>query len=190
MATDVSELVRRAASGHRGSWDALVDQFGSMIWAIARSHRLGASDVADVVQTTWLKFVEHIDRIQSPERVGGWLATTARRECLRLQQRSTRHVLTDDESDFDVHAAPPPAPDARLICDERDAALWEAFDELPARSRVLLSLLSVEPAISYKEISEILDMPIGSIGPTRARMLAQLRKGVEERSVFVDSLAV
>jgi RNA polymerase sigma factor (sigma-70 family) len=174
--SEVALLVAAAANGQQGAWDALVERFASTVWAIARGHRLNSADAADVFQTTWLRLLEHLDRIQQPERVGAWLATTARRECLRVLRMSGRQVANGD--DFDVMADPQTSrsPDRGLVTEERDRLLNQLVDRLPTRSRVLLRLLSSDPPLSYKEISDTLSMPIGSIGPTRARALEQLRR--------------
>src|ERR1700754_5250316 len=76
---EVGDLVRAAAEGDRDAWDALVDRFNGLVWSVARSHRLSTVDASDVVQTTWLRLVENLARLQDPERVGAWLATTAAR---------------------------------------------------------------------------------------------------------------
>jgi len=83
------ELVRSARAGKVEAWNAIVDRFAGLVWAIARRHRLSDADAADVSQTTWLRLVEHLDRIEDPDRIGGWLATTARRESLRVLRRTT-----------------------------------------------------------------------------------------------------
>src|SRR3954449_1219324 len=93
---EVADLVRAAAEGDRDAWDALVDRFNGLVWSVARSHRLSTVDASDVVQTTWLRLVEHLGRLQEPERVGAWLATTARRESLRTLRHSARQVPTDE----------------------------------------------------------------------------------------------
>jgi RNA polymerase sigma factor (sigma-70 family) len=172
----VADVVRAAAAGDHGAWNALVERFGSTVWAIARSYRLNAADAADVSQTTWLRLVEHLDRIEQPERVGAWLATTARRESLRVFRLSGRQVPSGDDLDVMLDPAPTPPLDHRLVAGERDQLVSELVDQLPARSRLLLRMLSADSPLSYKEISEALSMPIGSIGPTRARALDQLRK--------------
>jgi RNA polymerase sigma factor (sigma-70 family) len=172
---DTTMLVHAAADGDDAAWSALVDRFSGLVWAVTRSTHLRDADAADVYQTTWLRLVEHLDRIENPERVGAWLATTARRECYRVGGRSRRDVLTGDEWAFDgspEHDAPIDEP---AIIHERDLALHAAFLKLPARSRRLLLLLNADPSYSYAEISRILGMPVGSIGPTRARVLAALR---------------
>jgi RNA polymerase sigma factor (sigma-70 family) len=186
---DVASLVRAAAAGNQDAWNQLVEEFASTVWAIARGHRLNSADAADVFQTTWLRMLEHLDRIEQPERVGAWLATTARRECLRLLRISRRQVPRDD---FDyvpdpVSFAPP---DRNLVVEERRHLINQLVDKLPPRSRLLLRLLNGDSPLSYKEISEALSMPIGSIGPSRQRALEQLRRlvlraGLNPEDVFV-----
>ncbi len=100
----VAMLVREAGRGNQDVWNGLVDRFSSTVWAIARGHRINSADAADVFQTTWLRLLENLDRIQQPERVGAWLATTARRECLRFLRMSGRQIPNGD--DFDVFPGP------------------------------------------------------------------------------------
>jgi RNA polymerase sigma factor (sigma-70 family) len=171
---DLGHLVRAAADGDREAWNGLVERFSGLVWGVARAHRLGDADAADVVQTTWLRLVEHLDTIRNPQGVGAWLATTARHECLRVLRVGQRHVLTDG---FDLmEASTDTSLDARLLASERDAALWRAFTELAERCRRLLRILGADPTPSYEEVGAAMDMPIGSIGPTRARCLEQLRR--------------
>jgi RNA polymerase sigma factor (sigma-70 family) len=169
---DAARLVAGAADGDQGAWNALVDEFGAMVWAITRGHRLGGADAADVVQTTWLRLVENLHRIDDPGRVGAWLATTARRECLTVIRRLARlapygDALSDAPSDA-------PDPDARLIGEQDAIAVRAALTRLGPRDRALLRMLAADPAPSYDEIGAALDMAVGSIGPTRARALARL----------------
>ena len=118
---DRSALVRAAAAGDQGAWTALVDAYVGLVWAIARNHRLSPMDAADVSQTTWLRLFENIDRIQEPSRVGAWLATTTRRECLRLIGRAGRQVLVEDTSALvDAWAAVAPDVDTGLLAHEQD----------------------------------------------------------------------
>jgi RNA polymerase sigma factor (sigma-70 family) len=177
--SDVGQLVRAAADGDQAAWNGLVDRYNGLVWSVARSFRLPAPDASDVVQTTWLRLVEHLGRLQDPERVGAWLATTARRESLRALRHSARQIPTE--------ALPDAGGDARLdaavLADERDRALWRAFGHLGERCRCLLRILVADPTPSYEEISDVLEMPIGSIGPTRQRCLAQLRTLAEGAGV-------
>ncbi len=157
------------------------------MWAVTRAHRLGDADGADVAQTTWLRLVEHLDRLEEPARVGAWLATTARRECLRVRRCSTRLVPRGDE--LPEPADDGPANDAALLAQERDTTLWTAFARLSERDRDLLRMLTADPAPSYEEIGAMLEMPIGSIGPTRARALERLRRAVERLDFDLTPLA-
>lgn len=176
----VGRLVEGAAAGDERAWARLVDELGGLVWAVARAHRLSAADAADVAQITWLRLLEHLDGLDDPPRVGAWLATTARRECLRVLRRSARLVPHGDELPEVVDDAP--APDAALLVQERDAALWVAFARLGGRDRALLRMLVADPTPSYEEIGAALGMPIGSIGPTRARALARLEREIERLS--------
>jgi RNA polymerase sigma factor (sigma-70 family) len=167
------ELVEAAAAGDQKAWDALVDRFTSLLWNIARQYRLSAADAADVVQTTWLRLVENLDRIAEPERLAGWLATTARRECLRVSRRTD---LPRPGEDFAVIPDDGPAPGEQLLREEQDAALWAALARLGEGCQQLIRLLISDPPPSYAETAVIMGMKVGSIGPTRQRCLNQLRK--------------
>jgi RNA polymerase sigma factor (sigma-70 family) len=157
------------------AWECLVDQFSRLIWSITVEFKLAESDAADVVQTTWLRLLEHIDRLQYPERVGSWLAATARNECLRSLAARKRVVLAQDDAVLTGVPAPGPEVDERILADERDQVVRDALSRLPMRWQRLLELLMADPPVSYAEISNQLNLPIGSIGPTRGRCLAQLR---------------
>ena len=117
---DVAELVRRAADGDRQAWERLVDQFARLIWSITADFKLAESDAGDVAQTTWLRLLEHIDRIQYPDRVGSWLAATARNECLRSLAARKRVVLSDDDVELGGAVTHGPEVDERLLAHERD----------------------------------------------------------------------
>jgi RNA polymerase sigma factor (sigma-70 family) len=173
---DIGRLVRFAAQGDRHAWERLVDQYSRLLWAMTRDFKLAESDAADVVQATWLRLLEHIDRIEYPDRIGSWLATTARHECLRHLAAGKRVVLVqDDDVAFSAAVNHQPEVDERLLADERARAVRAAVSTLPSRSQRLLELLMADPPISYTEISDQLGLPIGSIGPTRGRCLERLR---------------
>jgi RNA polymerase sigma factor (sigma-70 family) len=169
-------LLAQAAAGDERAWNALVAQHTRLLWSVARSFRLDQADAADVVQTTWLRLLEHLDRIEDPTRLVGWLVTTARRECLRVLRRSGRERLIVDEDDaLDIPDDDADPVETRLITSERNATLWLAFRRLPERCQRLLRIAVAVPQ-AYDEVSTALGMPVGSIGPTRARCLVQLRK--------------
>jgi RNA polymerase sigma factor (sigma-70 family) len=179
--------LRRAAAGDERAWSELVAEFEGMLWAIAHWHRLSHADRADVVQTTWLRLAENLGRLREPGRLGAWLATTARRECLRSLRTSARE-LPDAEPPEVVDAHAPPI-DRGLIEAERVAALRSALRRLPDRDQTLLQMLVAETPPSYQEIGLELEMPIGSIGPTRGRALERLRQELERNGPTLDLAA-
>jgi RNA polymerase sigma factor (sigma-70 family) len=168
----VRVLIDAATRGEQSAWDALVDAYGGLVWSVIRSFRLYGADAADISQTVWLRMVEHIGRLRDPERAGAWLATTARNECLRVLRKSGRQVVMADVPEVsgagdDVARG--------LVAAEDHAAFVQALERVPARCQTLLRLMVADPPLSYDEIAEILDMPKGSIGPTRGRCLDHLR---------------
>jgi RNA polymerase sigma factor (sigma-70 family) len=167
--------VRAAAGGDPRAWQALVDRYSGGLRVIARSHRLSGADTEDVVQTTWLRFVEHLPRITTPASVRAWLATTARRECLRVLREGARCPPSEELPDAPLQRDAPGI-QARLLESERDEVLWRAVGLLAPRDQALLGLLLADPPLSYEQIGTAMDMPTGSIGPTRARCLARLRR--------------
>ncbi|MDT7708926.1 MAG: hypothetical protein QOG20_4533 [Pseudonocardiales bacterium] len=175
--SEVAATVRRAAAGDKTAWDELVVDFSRMLWGVASTYRLGRADTAEVVQTTWLRLVENLGKIDRPEAVGGWLVTTARREALRTLRLRGRELTTDDEAQLDRGTAqePSPGPEERAITTDRNRRLWSAFELLPDNCRTLLRLLVVDTP-PYARVAATLDMPVGSIGPTRARCLDKLRR--------------
>jgi RNA polymerase sigma factor (sigma-70 family) len=177
--THASELVTRVRTGDRTAWTELTRRYTGLLWSIGRGMGLGHEDAADAVQLTWLRLVEGLDGIRQPEYLGSWLATTMRRECLAVLRRSTRERV-GAVTDWLSIADPSGELDEALLRDERDAALWRAFRELKGVCQALLRVLMADPPPSYAEVSAALDMPVGSIGPTRQRCLRQLREIMQE----------
>ena len=168
-------MLTLAASGEQSAWDALVDRFGQMVWSVARGFRLDDATAKDVAQTVWLRLIENVDSINDPERLPGWLATTSRREAMRVSRAQERDVPTEFE--FDVED-PGPSLDEILVDDEEHRFVVQAFRTLDEVCQQLLRLMTIEPALSYEEISEATGRPIGSLGPTRARCLDKLRSAI------------
>ena len=177
---DVGELdaiVRGAARGDDGSWNALVARFTARIRAVARRHRLAPHDVEDVLQTTWLRLFQHIGSVREPVALGAWLDTTARRESLRVLRSTKRERPTGEELDY--HEVAEPIAERELVEAERRAALAAGIERLPPAQQRLVGILLGQPTLSYAGSRRRLDTPIGSIGPTRARSLARLRRDPE-----------
>lgn len=187
---EAAALVRAAAEGNRKAWERLVEAYVGLIWAITGTYRLPSGDAHDVTQTTWLRLVENIDRLSEPSRVGAWLATTARRECLRVLRQSSRTVLLRDWEDFDVVNLTAPEVEQGLLRAEQDEAVRESLALLRPSCQALLHLLMLDPPPSYEEVSAALGIPIGSIGPTRGRCLRKLQTMVEARGITDRSSGV
>ncbi|MGI5237367.1 RNA polymerase sigma factor [Dactylosporangium sp. CA-139066] len=176
-------LLRAAAAGDQQAWESIVDRYANLVWSVARSFSLGQSDAADVSQATWLRLVEHVDDVRDADKLGSWLATTARREAIALLRKGGRDVPAGSAGDFVGHlgvqiglAPVEDEPDAGMLRDERDAMLWQEFRALSGQCQQLLRVLIADPPPSYAEVSAALDVPIGSIGPTRKRCLGTLRR--------------
>ncbi|RFU21662.1 RNA polymerase sigma factor [Geodermatophilus marinus] len=170
----VPELVAGALDGDPAAWDRLVERFTPLVLAVVRRHRLQDAEAQDVAQTVWLRLVEHLGSIREPGALPGWIATTTRNECLHVLRG---HRLASP-ADLDARGGPAdgaPAPDHDLLAGERHEALLGALAELPERQRALLLLLIEDPPLPYEEIGRRLGMPVGSIGPTRARALTRIR---------------
>lgn len=170
----LADLIKRAGAKDQQAWRQLVNRFGSLVWGVARSHRLDHADAADVSQTTWLRLAENLDTLRDPTRLPGWLATTARRESLRVLAGRRREAPGDlpDEPDHDRVARP----ETSVLTADRNQRLWQAFQGISERCQQLLRLIATSPELSYAEIGSILDMPVGGIGPTRLRCLQTLRR--------------
>ena len=178
---ELEELLQLAAAGDRTAWGTLVERYESLLWGIARSHRLDESSASDVVQTTWMRLVEHIDELRRPEALSGWLATTARNECLRMLRHQSRQIPTEDDR-IPVQVVPP-VDESRLLERELNAEIWHGFAALSARCQALLRMLALEPPPSYEDIGAALGMAVGSIGPTRGRCLDNLRRAIQTRRI-------
>jgi RNA polymerase sigma factor (sigma-70 family) len=184
-AEEIGHLMRSVARGHQRDWEALVREFRGVIRGVARSYRLSDDDAADVTQATWLRLLEHLDNLREPARVGAWLATTARRECLCVVRGSQRHTLVGEEFPEFLAGenAPEPSdasPGDALLVAERNMALWRSFARLSANDQALLRLLMADQRDAYKKAATTLNVPLGSIGPMRARALERLRREITE----------
>jgi RNA polymerase sigma factor (sigma-70 family) len=171
--SELVAAVRAATAGDERAVAALVARFDRPLRATARSYGLDRWDVDDVLQQTWMQFLEHGRALREPAAVKGWLLTTARRYCLRALQGQVRECLCEDPEDG--RAGDDGELAARIVADETRAAIDAALTRLSDRQRELLTLLLEEPDLSYQDVGRRLGLPIGSIGPTRARSLERLR---------------
>jgi len=186
----VIALVARAGQGEQSAWDEIVERFAPLVWSICRRFRLSEVDAHDVGQNVWLRLIEYLPSLREPAALPGWLATTTRRECIRVQRVSWQNDKQLTEPEFDLPADEETTQvDRWIIAQERDSALRTAFAELGQRCQDLLALLMRDPPLSYASISADLTIPVGSIGPSRARCLDQLR-GSPAVAQLVDGAAI
>jgi RNA polymerase sigma factor (sigma-70 family) len=173
----VVALVARARAGDKVAWDELVERYAPLVWSICRRYGLSRADTEDVGQSVWLSLIEQLPRLRVPAALPGWIATTTRRECVRTRRAEARQepvdpfdgmkVMVDDDA---------PDLDDEVLRHERNAVLREAFAQLPSHCQQLLALLIQDPPVPYQEISQRLGMPLGSIGPSRARCFNRMRQ--------------
>ena len=182
----VVSLVARATNGDQAAWDEIVERYAPLVWAICLRHQLDRQSIDDIGQSVWLLLVENISRLREPAALPGWLATTTRRECLRALRASGRHGMEVPTPFEDQPPDESVAPEQEIVEAELHAALRAAFAELPAGCRELLSMLISDSAPGYASISATLGLPMGSIGPTRARCLARLRRSRYLAAVMLD----
>jgi len=172
----VVDLVTRARDGDRQAWDALVDRYAPLIWAICRRYRLDRADAEHVGQSVWLRPLEQLEKIRDPAALAGWLATTAQRECIRVLRTRRPYPAGYVPDASEVPDDQSATAGQELLAAERDAALREALARLPASCQRLIALLCADPSVPYAEISTRLGIAAGSIGPYRGRCLEKLRR--------------
>jgi RNA polymerase sigma factor (sigma-70 family) len=182
-ADEVAKLVKRAAKGEQAAWNEIVDRFRGRVWSICRAYRLSDADAQDVFQQTWLRVLENLATVRDPARLGSWISTTCRHEALAVLRRARRLRPTDDDRLLDRAADPSTDPEQPILVSDRNAELWRAFRRLSQRCQDILRILVAEVETgrpSYEMAAAALHMPVGSLGPSRGRCLAMLRKFLTE----------
>jgi RNA polymerase sigma factor (sigma-70 family) len=170
-----AQLVAGANGGDERAWNEIVRRHAALVISRIRQFRLTPEHAEDVAQTVWLKLLEHLADLREPEALPGWIATTTRNECIRMVNLYRRSIPVDPQ-EGELDAGIVVDLDEGMIRVERNRALREGLAELPEHQRELLILLASDPPLSYAEIAERLGVPIGTIGPTRGRGLARLRR--------------
>ncbi|HLM60336.1 MAG TPA: sigma-70 family RNA polymerase sigma factor [Pyrinomonadaceae bacterium] len=179
------ELVNACRGGDETAWETIVYKYQNMLFAIPKRAGLSQDLAADVLQDVFKTLFEKLDAIEQPQYLRAWLTTTARHKTIHLIQRETRGKtasLFDDENNlrYEVQDETPP-PDENLIRLEKEIQVEAAIGKIDERCRRLLWLLYFETeTISYDRIADMLNIPVGSIGPTRARCLQKLAKFLPE----------
>ena len=186
----VVALVARAAEGDPRAWADVVERYAPLVWSICTRFQLSNQDTEDVGQNVWLLLVEQLGKLREPAALPGWLATTTHRECLRVVTAAQKSERLGTRLDEALQFVDDTAIDQEILIAERNAALRAAFAELPPRCRQLLRMLMADPAYSYAEISATLHIPVGSIGPQRARCLERLRQSHVLTALGEDDIEV
>ena len=176
--TDRVAIVTGAGKGIGRGIALAFAEAGADIVCAARTEADIEATAKDVTQTVWLKLVENCHKIADPERLPGWLATTCRREALRVAKLRERTIPTEFEFDLED---PSPSLETLMVEDEEVRAVLASYRGLSKECQELLRLLAVDPPLSYEEISAATGRPIGSLGPTRSRCIEKLKLGLEAR---------
>ena len=172
----ITDLVTRASSGDQRAWDDLVERYAPLVWSVCRRYQLSRADADDVHQTVWLQLVNRLDTIRDPLALPGWLATTARRECVRVLRAARGPHAAEYVPDAEtIPGQQAGTAEQELLVAERHAALREALARLPPCCQRLIGKLIEDPPATYAQISASLSIPVGSIGPLRGRCLDKLR---------------
>ena len=178
------ELVALALQGNQRAWQDLVHRYSPLVSSVIRRFRMNDSDADDVRQNLWMRLVEHLKDIREPRALPGWVMTTTRNEAIRVLAGKRRTEPVDPQQDDRLDNIEHTEPDADLIRAEYRAAVHAGLRELRPEHRELIELTFADTPISYQQISTRLGIPIGSIGPTRARCLKKL-----ERTAAIRALA-
>jgi RNA polymerase sigma factor (sigma-70 family) len=173
----VVTLVLAARDGDRQAWNEIVERYAPLVWGICYRYGLTRLDADDVGQNVWMALFEHLTDIREPAALPGWLARTTRNECLRVLrvagQRERAERKTPQESGVDGGYD---VVEEFIDREEEHIALRQAFRELRPQCQALLSMLFRDARPPYLAIGSELGMKVGSIGPTRERCLAELRR--------------
>jgi RNA polymerase sigma factor (sigma-70 family) len=171
---DVNSVLDDVRAGKKEALDRLIAEFSPVLWQVARAQGLDRETATDVVQTTWLTFLQRMDEIRVAEALVGWLVTVTKREAWRVSSTGRRQSPTDLE-ELERQPADDPLPEDDVLRAERRRLLWSKVRQLSPRCQELLRVVAFVERPDYAVVSDALGMPVGSIGPTRGRCLAKLR---------------
>jgi RNA polymerase sigma factor (sigma-70 family) len=179
-------VLSSAGDGNQAAWGEVIRRYGRLVGAVVRGYGLQEADRHDAEQGTWLQLLQHHRAVRDPECLGAWLSTTARRECLRVLRRAL-HVVELDE----VDAMPDPRSDVeqQVLDADEVSRVWAVVAELPPRRQAVARALLADDRKPYADIARSTGIPVGSLGPTRARVLAHLRRVLEPADDAVEEAA-
>lgn len=171
-----AELVELAAQGDDRGWAELVTRYRGLVTAVVRNYRMQDADARDAEQRTWLRLVENLRSLRDPDRLGGWLSTTASRECLRILREGQGVVAVE----MDAVPDPERGVEDRIVDADTAARLWGIVATLPPRGRTIMTALFAEDPRPYAEVARETGIPIGSLGPSRARLVDRVRRTFDD----------
>jgi RNA polymerase sigma factor (sigma-70 family) len=176
------ELLNACTQGQAWAWETLVERHKRLVWSVSLKCGLCQEDAADVFQSVFAALFEYKDTIRDGNGLAKWLITTTRRESWAVSKKRTHEPFVQDMGiEYGLSTDPDANPASSLYASVEREILKQGLGYLGERCRMLLWLLYFdEREPSYEEISSELDMPIGSIGPTRARCLQKLRDILQE----------
>ena len=183
MLNDLESLVRKCRQGDAEAWDCLVDKYQALVYSIAIRHGLAADDAADVFQQTFQALHSGLDQIRNDATIPRWLAVTAARESLKILRFKKRTVDADDLTLEQIVDNEERSAESSALESWQSAALRESIAKINGRCKDLLTLLYFED-LPYDEVTARMGIPMGAIGPTRARCLEKLRKALEKQGFF------
>ncbi|HEX4997276.1 MAG TPA: sigma-70 family RNA polymerase sigma factor [Terriglobia bacterium] len=178
------ELIGRCLQGDGAAWEALILRYRRLIYSVPSGFRFAPDDSADVFQSVCLTLIEHLHELKDETRLASWLITTATRQCLRLRSRRYREPHFEEGTEAEERPAGDASVEEVRLLAERSHAIREGVRRLPDRCRTLIELLFFSTRdYSYEDIGKTLQMPVASIGPTRARCLAKLQALLRPRGI-------
>lgn len=173
-------LVEACLDGDQAAWSELVEIVSPVILATCSRMRLSQEESLDVFGQVCYLLLQNLDRVRSPERLLGYVATMTRREVLAMNRQRGHYVRLEKE-DLETRSIEDPDIEQQLELEDDKAILASAMLKLPEREYRLVRALFLDPEEpSYEEISRKLGIPVASIGPTRARVLAKLQRWLKQ----------
>jgi RNA polymerase sigma factor (sigma-70 family) len=196
MSHSDAELIEAARECDEEAWEQIVGRYQPLINGISRRHRLAPDDVNDLSQFVWMQLLDHIHKLREPRALRGWIAATTTHRCYEILRNHKRSVSVDplvigrfelaEATARKTNGEGPSGVDDDLLRAEERRAIRQGLAELTESQQELLRLLVADPPVPYCEISRRMRLPIGSIGPTRARLLKKLEGSIAVRRLIED----
>ena len=180
MSASDRELIRSCRKGDARAWGRVVDKYERLVYSIPLNYGLSHEDAADVTQTTFTILINSFHTLSDESPLGSWLATVARRHTWRLLDRKRREDTSEYEDVAESAALVGKGGTESMEQWELTEWVHHGLSLIGESCRELLLALFFDPTQpSYAEVAKRLNMPVGSIGPTRTRCLRRLTKALK-----------